>query len=427
MRGKTFIGFGITLLFLLVSTPVMGGHWILDSTNGSLPADLEATILAAGGTLVMSIDEVGIAVADFATREDAEVMEANGFDVMPDVELNWLPGVQSDLVYAEHIGQDETFYGYQWHLPQIQADLAWDTGYTGAGARVAVVDSGIWYLHPDLYDNVDFASSASFVDYTTDFLDDDGHGTHVAGIIAAADNNWGSIGIAPNATLVGVKVLTNEGWGYVSWIAAGIIHAADQDVDIINLSLGGYLWKNGNPPYYTASDAQKIIKMYRKALNYAASQGALVVHAAGNEGLDLDHMVNLISTPGEVSNGGALTVSATGPIGLADFDRLASYSNYGKSVIDVAAPGGDYTLYPADFWWYDMVFSTGIANWYWSAGTSMAAPNVAGVAALIVSKYGSMNPSQLKHKVIKAADDIGPNGTDSFFGKGRVNAYEAVK
>lgn len=424
MRKKLFFNVLICFLFL-VATSTMGfaSKWILDSNSNDLPADLETLVIQAGGTLDNTIDAIGVAVADFATREDANAMEAHGFKVMPDVELNWLPG---DTLVVEHIGSDEWYYGYQWHLPVIQADLAWDEGYTGAGARVAIVDSGIDYTHPDLDDNIDHASSASFVEGNPDYWDDNGHGTHVAGIVAAEDNGMGSIGVAPYATLIAVKVLDSGGSGYFSWINAGIIHAANEDVDIINLSLGTLLKKSGNPlDGYTASDASNLINMQKKALHYAKSKGCLVIGSAGNNALNLDHIWEWIKVPQEAGNG--VTVSATGPVDLQNFDNPASYTNYGSSAITVAAPGGDFQLYPNPGWHFDMVFSTWTGGWAWAAGTSMAAPVACGVAALIVSKYGSMEPSQLEHKLTKSADDLGKPGTDDYYGKGRVNAYNAVK
>jgi subtilisin family serine protease len=414
-----------TLVLFLAATATMGfgANWILESKSGNLPGDLETTVSAAGGTLVKTMDEVGIAVAEFATREEAEAMEAYGFDVMPDVEINWLPGADFQAT-EEHIGLDETFYGFQWHLPAIKADLAWDEGYTGAGARVAIVDSGIWYLHPDLAGNIDFAAGATFVPGTVDFMDDRGHGTHVAGIVAAIDNDWGSIGVAPSATLIPVKVLASNGKGNWSWIVAGIIHAANQNVDIINLSLGGTLRKSGNMPYYNGSDVAALVNTIKKALHYAKSQGCLVISSAGNDYRDLNHDWNYIKIPAQAGNG--VIVSATGPYNQQDFDRPASYTNFGTSAITVAAPGGDF-LYSGPNWWWDMVFSTTINGWSWMAGTSMAAPVASGVAALIVGKYGSMKPDHLEHKLVKSADDLGKPGTDEYYGKGRVNAYEAVK
>lgn len=423
---KQLLVFGTLVLFLAAAATMgFGADWILESKSGKLPTDLEASVLGAGGTLVKTLDDIGIAVAEFATREDAEAMEAYGFNVMPDVELNWLPGEDSmEVASEEHIGSNETFYHYQWHLPVIQADLAWDAGYTGAGARVAIVDSGIWYVHPDLADNIDYAAGTTFVPGTVDFMDDRGHGTHVAGIVAAIDNDWGSIGIAPSATLIPVKVLDSNGTGNWSWIVSGIIHAANQNVDIMNLSLGATLKKSGNMPFYNGSDVAALINTIKKALHYAKSKGCLVICSAGNDARDLNHDWNYIKIPAQAGNG--VIVSATGPFNQQDWDRPASYTNYGTSAITVAAPGGDF-IYDGANWWWDMVFSTTINGWSWMAGTSMASPAACGVAALIVGKYGSMNPSTLEHKLVKAADDLGKPGTDEYYGKGRVNAYNAVK
>ncbi len=432
MSKKIFIC-AVFMLFFFCTSMTFAGHWIMDSKNDKLPAGLETLVVNAGGTLVSTMGGVGIAVAEFATREEAEAMEAHGFTVMPDVSLNWLPEAEGGQGPVEHIGTNEPYYSYQWYLPHVGADVAWDAGYTGEGARVAIVDTGIWYYHPDLQGNIDFAAGASFVIDAPDFLDDNGHGTHVAGIVAAIDNDWGIIGVAPNATLIPVKALSSTGSGNISWIAAGIVHAADRDADIINLSLGGTVNKSGYPPYYTAADAANYAKIYRKALIYANSKGAVIVHAAGGGSVDMDHDGNLLHLPAQVGNFNGLCVSATGPAGLQDFDHLAGYSNYGVSTIDVAAPGGDTRNYPNPYWWYDMMLSTapsttpGYYNWRFMSGTSMAAPMVSGVAALIVSKYGHMRPAQLKHKVITSSDDLGAPGADPIYGKGRINAGEAVK
>lgn len=431
MQRRLLIVIAVTVMFLIGTAGLtFAGDWMLDSNSGKLPADLETLVKQAGGTLVKTMDEVGVAVAEFATREEAEAMEAYGFTVMPDVSLNWLPSGQNAQA-VEHIGSDEPFYPYQWHLPVIQADMAWNEGVTGSNVRVAVLDTGIWYYHPDLYYNIDFASSASFVPGSPDFLDVHGHGTHVSGIIAAADNGWGVIGVAPNATLIGVKVLGDNGSGSISWIVQGVIHAIQQDADIINMSLGGYLKKNGAEGLYTANEAAAIANMYRKVFNWAKSQGSLVVVSAGNDSEDMDDYGTIIVTPAEC--GAHVVVSATGPTGLQDFDTLASYSNYGNSLINIAAPGGDFRLYPQPGWYYDMVLSCGPSvpgdpyyHFTFMAGTSQAAPVVSGVAALILSKYGPMTAAKLRNHLYQTADDIFKPGQDEFSGKGRVNAYKAV-
>jgi subtilisin family serine protease len=418
MNVRFFLVMGIGLILLFsIPCPGFGEQWILNYNGNDLPEDVETMINNAGGTLITTLDEIGIVVADFTKREDVQTSDGNNFEVMPDVLLNWL--VSNQIPQGEHIGLNENLYAGQWHLPVIQAEGAWGQGITGAGIRVAVVDTGIWYHHPDLQANIDMAAGATFVPGTHDFLDDNGHGTHVAGIIAAADNSWGTIGVAPNATLIPVKVLAADGVGRISWFVSGVIHAVNQNPDIINLSLGYYLQKNGLPPYYTAEDAASLRKMIRKVINWAASNGALVVNSAGNSGLDLDHCGNIISIPTEEGNG--IAVSATGPV-----DELASYSNYGTSAIWVAAPGGDFSGYPNYGWWNDMVLSTTIDGWMWSAGTSSAASIVSGVAALVLEKYGPMNHGQLKTHLAQTADDLGQPGKDSFYGNGRINAYRAV-
>ena len=423
MIKKFYINLGISLLFLTI-VPFLGfgSRWIVNNDKKLLAGDLEVLIHQAGGTLIEYYEEIGVAIADFTKREDAKATEAHGVEAMPDILDNWL--VNNPRPDGEHIGMNEEFYSWQWHLPVIQADEAWVRGYTGAGVRIAVVDTGIWYHHPDLSNNVDLSASATFVPGTTGFLDDHGHGTHVAGIIAAADNNWGIMGVAPNATLIAVKVLSESGAGNLSWIVAGIRHAVNQDADIINLSMGYYLKKNGEPPFYTAREAAMLRKMVRKVIDWASSQGVLVVNSAGNGGMNMDKAGNIISIPTEVGNG--IIVSATGPCGLQEFDTPASYTNYGNSLVWVSAPGGDFRNYPYSGWWYDMVFSTTIDGWVWSSGTSSAASIVSGVAALVLEKYGPMSVAQLKNHLANTADDLGKPGKDAYYGNGRINALKAI-
>jgi len=173
-----------------------------------------------------------------------------------------------------------------------------------------------------------------------------------------------------------------------------------------------------------------------------------VITSAGNDAENGDKDKDLVHLPSDAPH--AVSVSATAPIGwgadsTAFLDNLASYSNYGRSVISVAAPGGDflYAFDPAGFdactvagatrvcYVWDFVFSTGAVAgasvyWYWSAGTSMAAPHAAGVAALAVSAHGRMHPAQLRAILERSADDLGQPGNDPAYGAGRVNAYNAV-
>ena len=216
---------------------------------------------------------------------------------------------------------------------------------------MAVIDGGIYGTHPDLAANIDAAHSTSFVPGQA-WNTDTGtfwHGTHVAGIIAALDNATGVVGIAPDATIVGVKALHN-GSGDFGWVISAILYAATPiaqgggGADIINMSLGAVFAKN-------EEGAGPLVAALNKAVNYADRFGVLVVSAAGNEAIDLDHSGNLISVPAQ--SGSGIAVAATGPVGwaydgnAADFSRLASYSNYGTSAIHVSAPGGDFA-YPGE-------------------------------------------------------------------------------
>ena len=285
--------------------------------------------------------------------------------------------------------------------------------------------------------NLDKGCSVSFVPGEP-YNNDTGtfwHGTHVAGIVAAADNGFGVIGVAPEATLVGVKVL-HGGGGTFGQVIGGILYASDPasfglgqcaQADIINMSLGAVFFKN-DPGVRTLAAA------LNQAVNFAASRGVLVVSSAGNNGVDFRDFPALTFVPAD--SGSGLAVSATGPVDFANggtnFRRIASYTNTGSGFIDVAAPGGDFTLFPNGLWRHDLVFSTcrGTSvpptfSFCPSAGTSMAAPAAAGVAALIKSTNPSLSLGGLKTKLWQTADDEGPSGTDAAYGHGFVNAFRA--
>lgn len=346
------------------------------------------------------------------------------------------------------IGDNEPYFPILWGMDAIDAPQAWNAGYIGEGAVVAVLDEGFYLDHPDISANFLKTQARNFVN-----LDDLGgpicgsypecdpsdvsfkrtgfsHATHVSGTIAALDNGIGVIGVAPSAKILPVKVLSDYvGYGLTTWIAAGIVYAADQGVDVINMSLGGLDTKGYGKG---ANEVQQGIKLFNEAIQYANSKGVLVVCSAGNSAIDFDHNGSTISMPAGSPH--ALSISATSPYSfienpLGDLDIPTSYTNYGSSTINFAAPGGDFDS-PSPYWYYDMVLSTsGPSGYYFAAGTSMAAPHVSGVAALIIGKYGhgTLNPAQVKTKLAQSADDLGKPGKDPYFGAGRVNAGKAVQ
>src|SRR5690554_6239585 len=216
-----------------------GTDYIVMTATETLPADFDAQMRAAGGEVRRAFPQIGLAVvrADAADFE-ARAKRAPGVKaVFPDLTIQWhepprtAPFIEAvaggDVGETANLGDDETFYSLQWAPGAIRAPAAWAAGYTGRGVRVAVLDGGIHSSHLDLAPNLDVARSTSFVPGVP-FNEDIGtfwHGTHVAGIIAAADNGIGTIGIAPGATLIGVKVL-HGGSGQFSWVIDGIIYAA---------------------------------------------------------------------------------------------------------------------------------------------------------------------------------------------------------
>jgi subtilisin family serine protease len=412
---------------------------------------------------VFGHDGAGVAVATSSAPDFAA--QARASNAISSVELDrivqWQTPSPVETVTADFTNppnNDRFFNNTQWAPQAVDAPAAWSAGCTGQGVRVAVLDGGIWNVHPDLAPNMDNANSRSFVPgfaFNQDVIPAPPagpfwHGTHVAGIIAAVDNvgnaNSGVIGIAPRATIVGVKVLHN-GSGSFGWVIQGILYASTPvaqgggGADIINMSLGAVFPKND-------TGAGQLVAAMNKAVNYANRFGVLVVSAAGNDAVDLDHSGNLISVPAQ--SGSGVAVSATGPMGFAfgatDFDRPASYTNYGTSAINVAAPGGDFSLFGTPqgmaacsrpttggantnlpCYAYDMVISTNFNGWAWAAGTSMAAPAASAVAAIIKQKNPNISLGALKAALQNSAIDAGKNGADPFYGKGWVNALRACQ
>ena len=430
---------GITLLALSIASATQAADYVI--TAAQWDASRQAAVEAAGGTVRFAHAGAGVAVvsserADFL---DAIRTQPGISGAAPDRVVQWQQPTEVALSDAELDQQTagnpftNPLYALQWAPASVEAPAAWQLGYTGKGVRVAVLDGGLFDAHPDLAANVDVAASRSFVPGQA-FNTDTGtfwHGTHVAGIVAARDNNTGVVGIAPEATIIGVKVL-HAGSGAFSWVIEGLLYAADEgDADILNLSLGADFNRGDR-------DAAELVSALNRAVNYASRHGALVISAAGNDGYDLDHSGNLITVPAMSGNG--VAISATGPMGWAlgndNGRRPSSYTNYGQSMIHVAGPGGDFA-YPGNencnvagivrpCWVFDMVLSTSRAGYSWAAGTSMAAPAAAGVAALIKQRFPDTDGAQLKSKLAQSADDEGKTGHDAYYGRGFVNARRAV-
>lgn len=282
----------------------------------------------------------------------------------------------------------------EWDLQDVEANKAWSLVKQVREIKVAVVDTGVDYTHPALKGKIDTADGYNFVSNTTNAMDDNGHGTHLSGIIttnntiSSTSNTTGLVGIVGNldVQIIPVKVLDSSGSGDSDIIAKGIKWAADKGADVINLSLG----MKGSIPEIDS------------AVQYATGKGALVVVAAGNDNADC-------SAYSPASNSNVYTVSA-----LSTADKKAYYSNYGSKV-EASAPG-------------DNILSTYPNGKYaYMSGTSMAAPVVSAIAAMVKAENPNLTPSKIKQILDQSAKDLGTTGRDIYYGYGKVDAYNAVK
>ena len=266
-----------------------------------------------------------------------------------------------------------------WGVSKIGTDEIWDYG-SGSGIKVAIIDTGIQLNHPDLVANV--VSGFDFVNNDETAMDDNGHGTHVSGIVAATSNGSGSVGVGYSVSLMPVKVLNSSGYGYLSDVAKGIYYAANNGARIINMSLGASV----------DSDTLK------NAISYASRKGVLIVAAAGNE------YGAPCSYPAAYSE--VICVVAT------DKDNhLASFSNIGG---ELSAPGVSN-------------YSTYLGSTYKSlSGTSMASPHVAGAAAVLMSKCTTCTTSDIRNVLRETSVDLGDVGKDIIFGYGLIDLDSAM-
>jgi thermitase len=289
--------------------------------------------------------------------------------------------VEPDYVVFASMTPNDPRYGDQWGPGKIQAPAAWDRVGGASGIKVAVLDTGM-ANHPDLAPRI--VAAQDFTGSPHGPADRHGHGTHTAGTVAAiANNSVGVVGVAYGASLLNGKVLGDSGAGSLSSVAAGITWAADNGAKVISMSLGANLDCSGT---------------IQEAANYAWSKGAVLLAAAGNDGL------NDVHTPANCNH--------IIPVGAVESnDSRASFSNYGSGV-PITAPGV-------------MILSTGKDGDYtWMSGTSMSTPHAAGVAAMIwATSYATSNEAVVT-RLLSTADRIA--GTGQYWVHGRINAASAV-
>lgn len=358
------------------------GEYLIGYAPGTAEAERDALIVAAGGRLVrrlpaISADLVAFPTAQVASGSPAEEQLMGALaagDAVSYVEPNYTYSINAPFT------PNDQLLGQQYGWRQVDAYDGWGLARGNPAVVIAVVDSGVQLDHTDLQGKL--VAGYDFVQNDGDPSDGAGHGTHVAGIAAAATNNGvGVAGACPECRVMPVRVISAAGTGFVSDIAEGIVYAADNGAKVINLSLGG--------PGSSALEA---------AVNYAWAKGAFLTCAAGNAG------TSAIANAYPAAYAACFAVAAT-----TSADARASFSNYGAWV-EVAAPGdGIVSTYR------DGSFGT-------LSGTSMAAPHVAGLAGLLVSQ-GYSN-SAIRTHICATADDI--DGTGSSWSCGRINFERAL-
>lgn len=375
---KAPLGF-CAVLSLCASDSFAAGARLLVKPRAELPeAALQAVLAAKGGREESRIAALGVRIVRVPEHALGPTLEALRQD--PRIEF-----AEPDHTATAIGGANDPYFtsGAQWYLPKIQAPAAWDYGTGASGVTIAVIDSGVLASHPDLAGKV--LAGFDFHNSDTDPTDDNGHGSAVAGLAAAASNNLtGMAGVAWDNPVLPVKVLGADGSGSYSAISNAITWAADRGARVINLSLGG-----------TSSS-----RTLQQAVDYAWSRNAVVIAAAGNNG----NSVPLY--PAACAN--VVAVSATN-----SSDLRPSWSNFG-SYVDLAAPGENV-----------LTLQGGASYASWS-GTSFSSPIASGVAALMISANPALSNQEAVDLLLRNADDIGSAGYDTSFGYGRVNAYRAV-
>ncbi|MDP2663053.1 MAG: S8 family serine peptidase [Dehalococcoidia bacterium] len=363
---------------------------VLVGFKSGVPSDGAASSLGAQVNRVASLDPLSAGVVPVTRGSETQMVETlRAHPSVSFAELDYVVRVMSGPVDTE-----------SWNLSRINVQPAWDYVASSPGPIIAILDTGVNAAHVDLRGKV--LPGYDFVGDGSNTNDDNGHGTHVAGIAAASADRVSAVaGVAPGSRILPLKVLNSAGNGSSSGLARAIVYAADHGAKIINLSLG-----------ITKSSA-----ILQEAVRYAGSKGVLLVAAAGNSYQSNNQPIYPAAYPE------AIAVAAT-----SSTNMHASYSNSG-SYVDIAAPGGDPVgEKDADpMHWITSTSWNGGSSHARMAGTSQASAQVAGVAALMLSVNPALGGDELKAMIESSAKDLGPSGKDDLYGYGLVDAGASVQ
>lgn len=392
---KKYAFFGVFLSLVLVfgfaflsvnAKDNNGGRKIVVYKSGLDEVKKDGLEARVGGIKFKKLDLINARAVWLADKASVEKLKANP-DVLridDDVEVFALARKDNQTISAQA-------QILPWGIDKIDAEQVWPTGNSADPIKVGIIDTGISKDHPDLKANI--KGGVNTIQPRKSWNDDNGHGSHVAGIVAGLNNASGIVGAAPLANLYAIKVLNANGSGYISDVIEGIQWATANNMQVINMSLG------------TGSNIQSM----RDAVIAAKNAGIVVVAAAGNSGGSVLYPAAYPET---------IAVSATD-----QNNELAWFSSYGPEV-DFAAPGVSiYSTYKG-------------SNYATLSGTSMAAPHVAGAVALVLNtpvgtsdenNNSKWDPNEVQTKLQNTATDFGVLGFDNFFGYGLVNAYNAMQ
>ncbi|TMC54432.1 MAG: hypothetical protein E6J20_05055 [Chloroflexi bacterium] len=462
--------------------------YIVTYKDGASSSNAATLIQAAGGQLVYNYPQIGVAIArsnrsDFGAnvRADASVDGASTTTSFSSrLDNGQLDANATNAGAPTGPAPGDTLSSLQWDMKQIHAFEAQSISSGSRSVLAGDIDTGVDFTHPDLAQNIDFANSVSCIGGSPNtapsaWKDDNGHGTHTAGTIAAARNGLGIVGVAPNVRLAAIKAGTADGFFFPESVVCAFMWAGTHHFNVTNNSYFADPWYFNckNDPVQRA-----IWKAESRAIKFAMQQGVSVVAAEGNFSDDLAHPTQDVISPDTgpgvprtvhndcvvipVEIPGVIGVTADGSLQMKSF-----YSNYGVGVTQVTAPGGDSILQPTADPGHGRVLSTWpsyifcrreivdpnvpTATYCWAQGTSMASPHVTGVVALIES-VGMTNPGRVQARVNNTADAMqcpnaavvalyapfpsasngapqqctGGAGYSSWFGHGQVNALSAV-
>jgi lantibiotic leader peptide-processing serine protease len=401
---------------------------------------------AAGGTVVNDLlGQIGVFVVDSSSTTFADVMRSYAVvdEVGQDVVWQGIPagGRPGGGGPVAHSDPAEAL---QWNMAMIRAPQAHGVNGGWNAVDVGILDSGIDGTHVDFRDasgasNVDCARGRNFVPEgpgigsPSPCIDNQVHGTHVAGIVAARANGIGVVGVAPNVTLVPVKVCDAPGFCYASAVVGGLTYAGDAELDVINMSFfvdDDALAESTELKCTSDPNQRAFRESVGRAMRHAVKRGVTPVAAIGNSDTDLAQSAEPAGDDCDVVP--AETAGVTATVALGPDSEKAGYSSYGAGAADVSAPGGNAIATGASCG--DQILATIPGGYGCLQGTSMASPHAAGVAALVVSRIGKLSgngdvkssPSAVADRVMSSVVDIGLAGYDECFGHGRIDALRAV-